>query len=34
LTQKTYQQWNDELNRIQINTVVNEDDKDIFYTSL
>ena len=34
LTAKTYQQWNDELNRIQINTVVNEEDKDIFYTSL
>ena len=34
LAAKTYQQWNDELNRIQINTVVNEEDKDIFYTSL
>ena len=34
LTAKTYQQWNEELNRIQINTVVNEEDKDIFYTSL
>ena len=34
LAQKTYNYWNDELNRIQINTVVNEEDKDIFYTSL
>ena len=34
LAQKTYQQWNDELNRININTVVNADDKDVFYTSL
>ena len=34
MAQNTYNYWNDELNRIQINTVVNEDDKDIFYTSL
>ena len=34
MAQKTYNQWNDELNRIQISTVVNEEDKDIFYTSL
>ena len=34
MSQNTYNYWNDELNRIQINTVVNEDDKDIFYTSL
>ncbi len=34
LAQKTYNQWNDELNKIQINTVVNAEDKDIFYTSL
>ncbi|MBE6346426.1 MAG: glycoside hydrolase family 92 protein [Lentimicrobiaceae bacterium] len=34
LAQKTYQYWNDELNRININTVVNAEDKDIFYTSL
>lgn len=34
LAAKTYQQWNEELNRININTVVNADDKDVFYTSL
>ena len=34
MAQKTYNYWNDELNRIQINTVVNEEDKDVFYTSL
>ena len=34
LAAKTYQQWNDELNRININTVVNAEDKDVFYTSL
>ena len=34
LAQKTYQQWNDELNRINVNTVVNAEDKDVFYTSL
>ncbi len=34
LAQKTYNQWNDELNRININTVVNENDMDVFYTSL
>lgn len=34
MAQKTSKQWNDELNRININTVVNEEDKDIFYTSL
>ena len=34
LAQKTYDYWNDELNRININTAVNEEDKDIFYTSL
>ena len=34
LAAKTYQQWNEELNRININTVVNAEDKDVFYTSL
>ena len=34
LAAKTYQQWNDELNRININTIVNAEDKDVFYTSL
>ena len=34
LAQKTYNHWNDELNRININTNVNADDMDIFYTSL
>lgn len=34
LAQKTYNQWNDELNRININTIVNENDMDVFYTSL
>ena len=34
LAQKTYQHWNDELNRVNISTNVNADDMDIFYTSL